>query len=529
MVETPVFSKAAVAAPHHLAAEAGRALMGEGANAIEAMIGMAATIAVVYPHMNAIGGDGFWLIREPSGKVLYIEACGYAGSEATMERYKSLGYDSIPARGPLSALTVPGTVGGWQLAHEIAQAVGGRVPRTDLLHDAIALARDGYAQSKTEAAAKPFEFAALCEAPGFAETFLIDGKIPPEGTLRHNAKLADTLGHLALAGFDDFYRGDISRELAFDMEKLGNGITRADLERYHAIRREPLQLRVKDRMHYNAPPPTQGLASLMILGIFDRLDVKDKESFAHIHALVEASKRAIAIRDRVCTDFDALTIDPDTFLCLDTFEREASKIDMKRAAAFPLPPSEGDTIWMGAIDASGRAVSFIQSIYWEYGSGCVLPRTGIHLQNRGISFSLDPKAVNPLKPGRRPFHTLNPPLTVFDDGRVLSYGSMGGDGQPQFQAQVMTRILFGEGLAGAVEAPRFLFGKTWGDATTTLKLEPRFDSRLFEQLDKAGHEIEILSEPYASRCGHAGALMRYPSGKVEATHDPRSDGCAAGV
>jgi gamma-glutamyltranspeptidase/glutathione hydrolase len=151
------------------------------------------------------------------------------------------------------------------------------------------------------------------------------------------------------------------------------------------------------------------------------------------------------------------------------------------------------------------------------------------LQNRGISFSLDPKSNNPLRPGRRPFHTLNPPLTVYDDGRVLSYGSMGGDGQPQFQAQVMTRILLGESLAEAVEAPRFLFGKTWGDATTTLKLEPRFDSRLFEQLEKAGHDIEIFDEPYVSRCGHAGALMRFPQGKVEATHDPRSDGCAAGM
>ncbi len=529
MIDTPVFSKAAVAAPHHLAAQTGKALLAEGANAIEAMLGMAATIAVVYPHMNGIGGDGFWLIREPSGKVLYIEACGFAGSEATIERYRELGYDSIPARGPLAALTVPGTLGGWQLALEIAQAVGGRVPRSDLLHDAIDLARNGYAQSKTEAAAQPFEFAALCDAPGFAESFLVDGKIPPEGTLRRNVKLADTLDHLAKAGFEDFYRGDIGRELAADMEKLGNGVTRADLERYAAVRREPLSLRLPGRTHYNAPPPTQGLASLMILGIFNQLDVKEAESFAHIHGLVEASKRALAIRDRVCTDFDALTVDPDAYLCLDAFQREASKISMTRAASFPLPPEEGDTIWMGAIDAQGRAVSFIQSIYWEYGSGCVLPRTGVNLQNRGISFSLDPKARNPLRPGRRPFHTLNPPLTVFDDGRVLSYGSMGGDGQPQFQAQVMTRILFGEGLAGAVEAPRFLFGKTWGDATTTLKLEPRFDGRLFEQLEKAGHDIEIFEAPYVSRVGHAGALMRSIKGNVEATHDPRSDGGAAGL
>jgi gamma-glutamyltranspeptidase/glutathione hydrolase len=529
MIETPVFSKAAVAAPHHLASETGRALLAEGANAIEAMIGMAATIAVVYPHMNSIGGDGFWLIREPSGVVLYIEACGPAGSLAMIESYRKLGYDTIPARGPLAALTVPGTVGGWQQALEVSQAVGGRLPRADLLHDAIRLAKEGYPQSKTEAKAQPFEFAALSEAPGFAETFLVDGKIPPEGTLRQRLRLADTLAHLAKAGFEDFYRGDIARELAADMERFGIPVTREDLRTYHATMRQPLSLRLPGRTHYNAPPPTQGLASLVILGIFYRLNVKQAESFQHIHALIEASKRGLAIRDRVCTDYSFLLHESGDFLTPQALGFEASKIDMKRAAKFPLPPAEGDTIWMGAIDAQGRAVSFIQSIYWEYGSGCVLPATGVHLQNRGFSFSLDPKAKDPLKPGRRPFHTLNPPLTVFDDGRVLSYGSMGGDGQPQFQAQVMTRILFGQGLADAVDAPRFLFGKTWGDATTTLKLEPRFDSNLMEQLDKAGHEIEVLAEPYASKAGHAGALMRHPNGRVDATHDARSDGDALGV
>ena len=137
--------------------------------------------------------------------------------------------------------------------------------------------------------------------------------------------------------------------------------------------------------------------------------------------------------------------------------REAALIDARRAAPWPVKQSHGDTVWMGAIDAKGLAVSYIQSIYWEYGSGCVLPATGIHWQNRGTSFSLDPAAVNPLQPGRKPFHTLNPALARFSDGRVLAYGSMGGDGQPQFQAQILTRYRLGQNLAEAVDAPRWLY------------------------------------------------------------------------
>ena len=136
---------------------------------------------------------------------------------------------------------------------------------------------------------------------------------------------------------------------------------------------------------------------------------------------------------------------------------------MRRAAPWPLPPEKGDTVWMGAIDGDGLAVSFIQSVYWEFGSGCVLARTGVTMQNRGLAFSLDPNARNPLTPGRRPFHTLNPPLAVFDDGRVLSYGSMGGDGQPQFQAQVFTRIAAGADARGRASPRRaILFGRAWG-------------------------------------------------------------------
>ncbi|MBV8849137.1 MAG: gamma-glutamyltransferase [Methylobacteriaceae bacterium] len=528
MIDTPTFTRAAAAAPHILAAETGRNILAEGGNAAEAMVGMAATIAMVYPHMNSVGGDGFWLIREPKGRVRYIEACGFASRNATIAYYRGLGYDAIPPRGALAALTVPGAIGGWMLALELARALGGKLPLADLLRDAIRFGRDGYPQSRSEAHGKPFEFDMLKDAPGFAARFLIDGKFPEAGTMRRAEKLSDTLDQLAHAGLDDFYRGDVGRELAADLEQIGAPLVREDLAAYRAVARDALELHLNQRSHYNSPPPTQGLASLLILGIFDRLKVPRKDSFEHIHGLIEASKRALTIRDRVCTDFECLKHAPDTFLTPQALQREADAISMQRAAPYPVAPANGDTIWMGAIDASGLAVSYIQSLYWEYGSGCVLPRTGVLMQNRGVSFSLDATAMNPLAPGRRPFHTLNPALASFSDGRVMCYGAMGGDGQPQFQAQVFTRYFLGEGLADAIDAPRFLFGRTWASPSRALKIEDRFDPQIVERLRAVGHEVEMLGA-YDENLGHAGALVRYPDGHIEAAHDPRSDGGAAGI
>ena len=190
---------------------------------------------------------------------------------------------------------------------------------------------------------------------------------------------------------------------------------------------------------FNTPPPTQGLASLIILALYQRLRVSEAESFEFAHGLVEATKRAFRVRDRVVTDPARLPQSPDRFLDPKFLDAEATKIDRRKAARWPAPPGEGDTIWMGAADASGLAVSYIQSLYWEFGSGCVLPSTGVLMQNRGSSFSLDPKALNALAPGRLPFHTLNPALAVLNDGRVMAYGTMGGDGQPQTQAMLFAR------------------------------------------------------------------------------------------
>jgi gamma-glutamyltranspeptidase/glutathione hydrolase len=531
MKDTPGFAHAAVAAPHHLAAEAGRAVLIEGGNAIEAMIAMAAVIPVVYPHMNHIGGDGFWLIRTPEGKAHAIEACGYAGEKATIKAYRAKGYDAIPVRGADAALTVAGAIGGWMKALELSAARGGRIPVRDLLAAAEAHCRTGVPVGESEGRYSVKELEAILAVPNFAAHFMgKDGKQPKTGDIRVQPKLGDTFAQLRHAGLDDFYRGDLAREIAADLDQLGSPVTREDLRRYEAKWREPLVARMKGVTLYNCPPPTQGLTSLMIHGIFDRLDAKEPESFAHIHGLVEAAKRAYATRDRVVTDFDRLAVDPQSFLTPENFAREAARINAGRAAAWPFASADGDTIWMGAIDADGMAVSFIQSIYWEYGSGLVLPRTGILWQNRGLAFSLDPKALNPLEPGRRPFHTLNTPLAAFDDGRVLSYGAMGGDGQPQFHAQIYMRaIRYGLSLSEALDRPRFLFGKTWGKDSATLKLENRFDPSLIMQLEKAGHVVEVVPKPYADGFGHAGMLMRHADGHVEADHDPRSDGGAAGL
>jgi gamma-glutamyltranspeptidase/glutathione hydrolase len=519
-----------VCAPHSAAVEDGRAILAEGGNAIEAMLAMAASIAAVYPHMNHVGGDGFWLIREPSGRVRALMGAGRAGSKATIALYREAGHDEIPARGPLAALTVPGAVAAWMLANEAARAQGGKLPLDVLLGAAIKHARDGYSVTRSQARLTAEKLPEMKEAVGFNGAFLIDGKVPEVGALLKQSVFAATLEHLSHAGLDDFYRGDVGRELAADLERIGSPVTRADLEQFRAVVEAPLSVGIGAGTLYNTPPSTQGLASLIILAVFDRLRVAQAESFAHIHGLVEATKRAFRVRDRVVTDPDRITVDLDRFLAPGFLDEQAAKIERKKAARWPAPYGEGDTIWMGAADAGGLVVSYIQSLYWEFGSGCVLPKTGVLMQNRGASFSLDPKALNALAPGRRPFHTLNPALAALKDGRVIAYGTMGGDGQPQTQAAVFTRhVTFSQPLERALDAPRWLLGRTWGSTHTNLRMESRFDGNLIDQLMSAGHDVAVLDEAYSDTMGHAGAVVLHPDGTLEGGHDPRADGGAAGI
>jgi gamma-glutamyltranspeptidase/glutathione hydrolase len=519
-----------VAAPHHAAAETGRAILAEGGNALEAMVAMAATIVAVYPHMNHVGADGFWLVRQPNGRLHALMGAGRAGANARIDLYRDYGHDEIPPRGPLAALTSPGAVATWMLALDVAKAHSGRLPLKALLDAAIRHAGDGYAVTRSQAELTAAKLAELKDVPGFAATFLIDGKPPAAGAICRQQALAATLDHLATAGLEDFYRGDVGREIAADLQRIGSPVTRADLERTRAVVAEPLSVTIDAGTLYNTPPPTQGIASLIILALFARLKVADAEGFDHIHGLVEATKRAFRVRGRLITDPDRVPAPLEHYLNGKFLESEVAQIGRRHAAKWPPSGNVGDTVWMGAADASGLVVSYIQSTYWEFGSGCVLPATGVLMQNRGASFSLDPKSLNALAPGRQPFHTLNPALAVLRDGRVMAYGAMGGDGQPQTQAAVFTRhVLYRAPLEDGLGRPRWLLGRTWGSPVTSLRMEDGFDGNVIDRLLNAGHDVEVLTERYSDTMGHAGAVILHPDGTLEGGHDPRADGGAAGV
>lgn len=269
------------------------------------------------------------------------------------------------------------------------------------------------------------------------------------------------------------YNGPLSREIAADLDRCGSPITADDLSAHIAQERQPLTIRIGDVQLYNFPPPTQGLASLMILALFDRLKVKEAESFDYLHGLVEATKRAFIVRDRIIGDLATMADDPTLYLEPSKLDELTASIDRAHALPWPHLAQPGDTIWLGAIDRNGLAVSFIQSTYFEFGSGCVLENTGFVWQNRGSSFTLGGAPLRTIGPGRKPFHTLNPALALFDDGRRLVYGTMGGEGQPQTQSAIFTRYAwYGQGLQAAVTAPRWLLGRTWGSEKVEMPSRP---------------------------------------------------------
>ncbi len=528
MLQTARSFKGMVVAPHRLAAEAGLSVLREGGNAIEAMIAAASTIAVVYPHMNGLGGDGFWLIGRAGTPPIGIQGCGRAALGVDRAWFATQGLTRIPTRGPLSAVTVAGTVAGWDRANYLSRTqFGGRLPLSRLLQDAIHYAWEGVAVTDSLHINAARKLAELRDVPGFADLYLVDGAPVPVGYRLRQQKLADTLTRLSQTDFSDFYRGELARSMASDLEKVGSPLRLEDFQRHEAVEVRPLSIEVAGHTVYNLPPPTQGLASLLILALYARRPAAAADSADHLHRLVEATKAAFRVRNAHVTDPDYMTSDPLDFLRDAEITRMAGTMSDERAAPWPDPPRPGDTVWLAATDHRGLSVSFIQSIYWEFGSGVVLPGTGITWQNRGMSFDLDPSGINAYEPGRLPFHTIQPALAELSDGRLMAYGTMGGEGQPQTQAAVFTRhVLHGQDLQASVTAPRWLLGRTWGEESTNLKIENRFDPAVIDTLKARGHDVQVVGA-FEEFMGHAGAIVRHPDGLLEGACDPRSDGAVA--
>jgi len=521
MLETVTGTNGIVTAPHRAAAEAGCAVLRDGGNAVEATVAVAATLAAVYPHMTGIGGDGFWLVREPDGIVHSVHGCGGAAARADLSYYA--GHTEIPSRGPLAANTVAGTVSAWEAVLDAPYCT---MPFARLLRDAIGHAENGVLVSAGGARVAAEKGGELRKQPGaYATVFEPDNGPLQQGDVLRQPALAATFRQLAHEGPDSFYRGALADAIAADLAALGSPVTAEDLAAHRAIHPDPLTVGIKGAQLYNTAPPTQGFASLLILALYDRVAAAEADGFDHVHRLVEATKQAFLLRDEHVGDPEYTRFGFQDFLDdASALDALAARINTQTALPWPQPSHPGDTCWFGAADRQGRVVSAIQSTYHEFGSGLVLPEAGITWQNRGASFKLAADGWNALRPGRKPFHTLNPALAAFDDGRVMAYGTMGGEGQPQTQATLFTRhVQYGVDLQTAITTPRWLLGRTWGEQSTSLKLEDGFEKGIYDALATAGHDVERVG-PLTDLMGQAGAVVYCADGTFSGATDPRSDG-----
>ena len=522
-----------IATPHHLASEAGLAVLERGGNALDAAVAAAITIAVVYPHMTGIGGDSFWLVWDAAGHRLRgLNAAGRAAAAATLDLYRSRWGTSIPVRGGAAALTVPGAVSGWWHVHrESRTALASPIGWAALFEHAIAHARDGIPVSAgqrrvTAQTADLF----TGEPPAEIRSTLWPRYHPDRlgGPRFTQPELADTLARVADGGADEFYQGRLARRIAEAAGALGSPLALADLAAHRADWVEALRVPYRGGEAVSFPPPTQGFAALAILAMLDGVDLRALDDAGRVHLIVEATKLAFEDRDRFLAD--PACVDVPIARCLDPerLAQRRARIARTAAAAPPGAPAAGDTIAIVAADAAGNAVSVIQSLYHEFGAGVVAGDTGVLLQNRGAFFSLDPAHPNCLAPGKRTAHTLIPSMYFLEGRPRFVYGTMGGEGQPQTQAALVTRLVDdGLGPQEAVEAPRWLYGRTWGEASKALRLEARFGPEVVADLAARGHEVKVV-EPWSDLVGHAQVVALDASG-LRGGSDPRADGAALGL
>lgn len=536
-------SSGVVSTPHHLASAAGLEALQRGGSAVDAAIAANAVLCVAYPHMAGLGGDGFWLIADPGSRQVHaIDACGPAAADATLDHYRSRSQDGvISARGPVAALTVPGAIDGWRLAHERF----GRLPWDALLQRAIGYARDGVPVTRSLADWTAQDVPVLARYADTAAVYLPGGRAPREGERLVQTDLARSLERLAVEGpRDGFYEGTTAEQISTALRPHGSPLAVDDFAGYRAEWVEPITTTYRGYDVYEMPPSTQGFTAIQIFNLLEGYDVRGwgEGTADYYHHMAEAVKVAFADRDEWLTDPRFVEIPLERLTSPAYADERRRLIDPERAADISaVPPGiaygqphewrvpEGDTCYFCAADADGLVVSLIQSIYHDFGSAVVGGESGIILQNRGAFFALDERHPNVLAPGKRTFHTLAPAMLLKDGEPYLAFGSMGGEGQPQSQAAMATRIIdFGYDVQQAIEAPRWLMGRTWGTPSRHLSLEGRISDEVARELRRRGQPVQMVTD-WNDNMGHAQAIrVDSEQGFYEGGADPRGDGAALG-
>ncbi|HUQ80383.1 MAG TPA: gamma-glutamyltransferase [Gemmatimonadaceae bacterium] len=515
--------EAAVTSDHVLASAAGMDVLKRGGNAVDAAITMAAVLTVVRPHMNGPGGDNFMLIRlAKTGEVIALNGSGRAGSKATPAFFQAKGLKAVPGTGILS-VSVPGAVRGWADALQ----KHGTITLSQALQPAIRYAERGFPVSPRLNIDINESKKKLAADPELARTFLPNGEAPPVGSLLKQADLARTLRAIATSGPDAVYKGAIARQIAEFMDREGGLLTADDLAKHRSTWEKPISTTYLGNPVLAFPPNTQGVTLLEALNIAELSDLKPmaRNSAAYIHALVEGAKLAYADRDKYVADPAFSEVPVERLIskdyAADLARRLRDKLKANDGSSNANRDGTGDTVFLGVVDKDGNAVSMIQSLFAAFGSGRMVPGTGITLHNRGSLYELDSAHPNVIAPGKRPFHTLCPAMVLRPDRSLMMVvGTPGGDGQPQTLVQVITNILqFGLTPQQAVEGARFRwYGRE------RVGVEPGIAADVRDALTRRGHQLTV-QEP-SEEFGGAQVIMVTPSGGRIAGADPRREAYA---
>ncbi len=510
-----------VSSAHYLASQAGVWMLREGGNAVDAAVCAAATIAVVAPHLNGIGGDLFAQVWLPGdSRPIGLNASGRSGADATIDRVKELGHPRMPQRGPLT-ITVPGAVSGWT---NLIRRFGTR-RLVDVMEPAITYAEHGSPVTFKLARAIAANRQLIMADPGFFSVFMPKGRLLQQGDVFVNRDLAASLQQIAATDGDALYQGGLADRLASGILGSGGLLTAQDLASHRAEWVEPVATTFADMTIYEMPPNSQGVTALELFNIAEDREVWNlgHNTARYVEALVEMMKVAYADRASYVSDPDFSDIPVDRLI-----SKQYARERLSGRAGRPPEAVESDTIYLCSVDENRMAVSLIQSLYQGFGSGVMAEGTGIAMQNRGTFFSLDPLHRNALQPNKRTMHTLIPAMAGVEGAAEVVFGSMGGDAQPQFQIQVLLNYLkFGMDLQAAIEAPRFNYVPN-ARGQPEILIEDRFDRAVIEDLQQRDGLIEVV-DSWSSLMGHAQAIrIDRGSGLLWGAADPRGDGAALG-